>query len=342
LKALVKYEKGVGKETLRYMDVPEPFPKNDEIKIKVLACGICGTDIHIMMDEYYNCPPVIIGHEYIGIVCDKGKDVTNFEVGDYVLSLTAVKTCGKCTYCYKDLRMLCDNRKSIGCIVNGAMAEYIVIPAGVAFKVPEKFENKELLALSEPATCVVRAVIEKSCVKAGDVVVVSGPGTIGQLTAQISKISGAYVIITGLPQDEERLSLAKKLGADEVATSEPQLRSILNRVAPDGADVVFECAGAESSAKACINAVKKTGIYSQIGLFGKDIKINMDQVVFKEITMTASIATERTSWETYLRLIRDDKLNLAPLISRRLPLERWEEGFKIFQENKGFKIILIP
>jgi len=342
LKALVKYKKGEGKDTLKWMDVPEPVPGKDEIKIKINAVGICGTDIHIMKDEFANTPPVIIGHEYIGVVCDKGEDVRDFNVGDYVVSLTAVKTCGKCTYCYQDLRMLCSNRKSIGCFINGAMAEYLVIPADMAFKVPDEIEDKDSLVISEPAACVVRSVIEKSSVKGGDVVVVSGPGTIGQLTAQIAKIMGAYVIVSGLPSDKERLELAKELGADDIAQSQEELREILKSIAPDGADVVFECAGAESSARTCIEVVKKTGIFSQMGLYGKEVKIDMDKLLYKEVSMTNSFASERTSWNIYLRLIKNNKLKLAPLISRKLPLEKWEEGFDYVIQNKGFKTVLIP
>lgn len=342
MKALVKIQAGSGKETIKYMDVPEPMPEANEIKIKVLACGICGTDIHIMMDEYVNYPPVILGHEYIGIVCDKGESVEDFAVGDYVVSLTAIRTCGKCTYCHQDLRMLCNNRKSIGCIVNGAMAEYIVIPADVAFKIPRDIPDKTILAISEPAVCVVRAVIEKSFVKGGDVVVVSGPGTIGQLAAQVAKIMGAYVVIVGLPSDKARLELALELGADAAVNNEADLKRILHEVSPDGADVVLECAGSEGSARTCLEVVKKTGIFTQIGLFGKPIKFNFDQMVFKEVTMTTSIATERTSWQTYLRLIQNQRFNLAPLISKRLPLQDWEKGFDSFLNNEGYKIVLIP
>jgi len=342
LKALVKFKSGAGMDTIKCMDMPEPSPGKDELKIRVLACGICGTDIHIMKDEFTNYPPVIMGHEYIGVVSEKGGDVKNFDIGDYVISLTAIKTCGTCTYCHKDLRMLCANRQSIGCFVNGAMAEYVIIPADMAFKVPENIEDKESLAISEPATCVVRAVIEKSSVKAGDVVVVSGPGAIGQLAAQLAKISGAYVIVSGLPSDAERLKLAKKLGADQTVTSREELDSALAAVTRDGADVVFECAGAEASARTCIDVVKKTGIYSQVGLFGKDIKLNVDQMLYKELSFTSSFATERTSWETYLRLVSAGKLQLSPLISKKMPLEQYEEAFDLVMANKGFKIVLIP
>ncbi|MCG8485739.1 MAG: alcohol dehydrogenase catalytic domain-containing protein [Clostridia bacterium] len=342
MKALRKHKKGAGLDTLKLMDIPEPTPGKDEIKIKIIAIGICGTDIHIMMDEFVNNPPVTIGHEYIGIVCDKGNDVKDFEIGDHVVSLTAVKTCGKCHYCYQDLRMLCDERQSIGCMINGAMAEYLVIPANVAFKIPDGIEINETLTVLEPVACVVRGVIEKSVVKAGNVVVVSGPGAIGQLTAQIAKAHGAYVMVTGLKSDIERLKLAKELGADSVASSVDEIKQLLKSVAPNGADVVFECSGAESSARTCIDVVKKTGIFTQIGLYGKDIKMDMDRLLNKELVLTSTFATERTSWEICLKLLKNNQLNLKPLISKTLPIEKWEEGFDLFMKNEGFKTVLIP
>lgn len=343
MKALVKYKKGSGKDTLQLMDVPEPFPKQDEIKIKINGIGICGTDIHIMMDEFVNFPPVTIGHEYIGVVTEKGEDVTDFEIGDYVVSLTAVKTCGKCPYCRQDLRMLCNDRRSIGCMINGAMAEYLVIPADMAFKIPEEVEDKDSIMILEPAACVVRGVIERSAVNAGDVVVVSGPGTIGQLAAQVAKAQGAYVILSGLSSDSERLKLAKEIGAaDEIASDLEGLKGILASVAPYGADVVFECAGAQSSARNCIEVVKKTGIFTQIGLYGKEVKIDMDKLLCKEVIVTNTFATERTSWERCIKLLKENKFTFKPLISKKLPIEKWEEAFDLYMKNEGFKIVLIP
>ena len=342
MKALVKYKEGSGMDTLKYMDIAEPVPKDDELKIKILAAGICGTDIHIMKNEFLNTPPVVLGHEFIGIVCDKGKDVENFEIGDHVVSLTAIRTCGECSFCYKDLRMLCPNRQSIGVTNNGAMAEYMVVPYNVAFKVPETVKDKESLVISEPAVCAVRSVIERSGMKAGDVVLVSGPGTMGQLVMQSAKIAGAYVIVNGLPADEERLTLAKKTGADNVVTNIEELSEILYREAPDGADVVFECSGAESSARLCTQFVKKTGIYTQVGLYGREVKFDLDKLLTKEVTVTNNMATERTSWEIFIRLIKQGKYNLAPLISNKLPLANWEQGFGHAIKQEGFKTILIP
>lgn len=342
MKAVVKHKKGKGKDTIKLMEVDEPKPKNDELKIRVIAAGICGTDIHIMQDEYDNNPPVILGHEFVGIIEECGQDVKGFQKGEYVISLTAVETCGKCKYCRQDLRMLCNKRKSLGSGVNGAMAEYVVVPADLAFKVPEEVTDIESLAISEPYACVVRAVIEMSTVNAGDIVLVSGPGTIGLITVQIAKAQGAYVIVSGLPNDIQRLELAMELGADKIVTNKEELFQVLNKVAPYGADVVFECAGVGPSADICIEAVKKGGIFSQVGLYGKKIPLDMDKLLFKEVKVTNSYATERTSWEIYLRLLRQNKICLTPLITKKLPLDKWEEGFNYFLNKEGFKVVLKP
>jgi len=341
MRAIVKTKKG--KDGICLMEMSEPIPTSGEIKVKVVAAGICGTDIHIMKDEgfYYN-PPVIMGHEYVGIVEDIGENVNNFKKGDYVISHTAAKTCGECQYCQKDLLMLCDKRLSIGSGTNGAFAEYLTIPASLAFKVPDDIENKEELAIAEPVACVVRAVIERSIVKAGDIVLISGPGTIGLIAVQLAKLQGAFVIVSGLPEDQHRLKLASELGADVVVSHPEKLNQTIKEIEPYGVDVAFECSGAAPSARACLNSLKKQGIYSQVGLFGKPININMDDFLYKELYFTNSFASERSSWRRLLRLIKNKQFNFTPLISEKLSLEDWEKAFNKVINKEGYKILLIP
>jgi len=326
-------------------NVREPIPKDNERKIKVLGAGICGTDIHIMNDEYSYNPPVIMGHEYIGIVDEVGKNVTNFKKGNYVISLTAAVTCGKCRYCREGLLMLCDKRKSIGSGINGAFAEYMTIPADIAFKVPNEIENKEDLAICEPFACIIRGIIERSSIKAGDLVLISGPGTMGLLALQVAKLQGGYVIVSGIPQDENRLKLAKKLGADIIVSNPSKLSEIIKSLSPYGAygvDVAVECSGVAASARSCIENVRKRGIYTQVGLFGKEVPIDMDKILYKELTVTNSFASERTSWEIALRLLKNKKINLRSLISARIPLKDWEKGFDMVLNKEGFKVVLVP
>ncbi len=340
MRALVK--EGFGRAGIVIRDMPEPVPGIGEIKVKVLAAGVCGTDIHIMNDEYPYNPPVVLGHEYVGIVAEVGTEVEDFTVGDHVISLTAAITCGKCRYCREGLLMLCDKRLSIGSGTNGAMAEYMKIPSHLAFKVPGSIKNKDELVMAEPLACAVRAVVEQSNVRAGDIVLVSGPGTIGLLVLQLAKIQGAYVIVSGMPQDAKRLELALQLGADKIASDNENLQRTIREIDPYGADAAFECAGANQSIDACLEALRKQGTYTQVGLFGKNVSINLDKFLLKEITIKTSFAQERTSWVTALRLLENGKLRLAPLISHRIPLEEWEKGFDMFLNKEGYKVVLIP
>lgn len=341
MKALLKLKPGSGGVALR--DVDEPTPKSNEIKIKVNATGICGTDMHIFKDEYPSNYPVTMGHEYSGTVVALGKDVKSFNIGDRVISLTAVVSCGKCQYCNQGLLMLCEDRLSIGSGVNGAFAEYIVVPEHLAFLIPDNISLDEA-ALSEPLACVVRSVIEMSKIKAGDYAFVSGPGTIGQLTLQVAKACGAKVIVSGTNVDIDRLNLAKVSGAyATINISHDDIYSKVKEITNgEGFDIAFECSGAAPSAQTCLEVLKKTGQYVQVGLYGNKILFDHDLALKKEIHMVNSYASERTSWDRAIRLMENGQVNLKPLISSKLSLDDWEIGFDKAFNKDGFKILLAP
>ena len=342
MKALVKM--GDGLEGVCVKDIEEPQPGKDEIKIKVHATGICGTDIHIINDEYPCKRPVVLGHEFSGIVHEVGSNVTKFKPGDRVVSLTAVVTCGNCKYCHEGLLMLCEKRLSIGSGVNGAFAEYLVVPENTTFMIPENVTLDDA-ALCEPLACVVRAVIEMSTVKPGDYVYISGPGPIGLLTLQVAASSGAKVLaVAGTNADKERLEMALKLGASDIINvNEGNVYECVKEITEgNGFDAAFECAGVAASADVCLNVLKKTGIYSQVALFGKKIELDVDRILTKEIRVTSSYASERTSWETALRLLRDKQINTAPLISDKMRLTDWKEAVNKITNKQGYKILLMP
>lgn len=339
MKALVKVRPGEGGVELK--EVIEPTPKSNEIKIKVNATGICGTDMHIFKDEYPSKYPVTLGHEYSGTVVEVGDEVKGFSIGDRVISLTAVVYCGKCQYCTQGLLMLCEERLSIGSGVNGAFAEYLVVPEDLAFLIPDNISLDEA-ALSEPLACVVRSVIEMSKIKAGDNVFVSGPGTIGQLTMQVANACGAKVVVSGTDVDIERLELAKETGAYAVINinKEDVFKRTSELTNGIGFDVAFECSGAEPSAQTCLEVLKKTGQYVQVGLYGKKIVFDHDLALKKEIHIVNSYASERTSWERAIRLMENSQVNLKPLISTKLEITDWEKAFEKAFNKEGFKILL--
>jgi L-iditol 2-dehydrogenase len=343
MKALVKYKHGDGTDHgMRIEEVPDPQPKRNELKVKIIAAGICGTDLHVMNDEFVCKPPVVMGHEYVGVVEELGEDVSGFSKGDYVVSTTGTNTCGRCRYCREGLLMLCDQRRPLGVRINGVFAEYMTIAADLAFKVPAEIPTKDEFAICEPFACVIRNVVERATVKAGDLVLVSGPGVIGLFAVQLAKLQGAYVIASGTPLDEQRLQMAKQLGADLIVSDPKKLPDVIAKLDPYGVDVAFECAGVAASSKACLESLRKQGLYSQIGVFGKEISMDMNKFLFKEIQITNSYASERSSWEIALRLLKNKQVSFTPLISERMPLDNWEEGFNFASEKKGYKVLLIP
>ncbi|HWQ77787.1 MAG TPA: alcohol dehydrogenase catalytic domain-containing protein [Anaerovoracaceae bacterium] len=310
------------------------------MRVKIKYTGICGTDLHILSDEYPANYPVVLGHEYSGVIDAVGFGVRDFALGDRVVSLTAAVVCGKCRYCYEGLHMLCDSRRSIGSGIDGAMAEYMTVPADLLFPVPENVSMKTAV-LSEPLACCVRSVVEVSAVRPGDFVYISGPGTIGQIVAQLAKIAGAHVTVAGVGVDADRLALAKRLSADEVIdlTAENAMDAARRITGGDMFDVVYECAGAQPSATTCLDVVRKRGQFVQVGLYGKPIQFDMDKALVEEVFMVNSRATERTSWVTSLRLLAQGRLDLEPLVSNVFRLEEWEKAMAAAQNKEGFKIL---
>ena len=286
MKALRKLGKGA--ESVQLCEVEKPIPGPNDLLVKVMAAGICGTDLHILAEEYSHSVPVTLGHEYTGVVEQVGSGVTDFQVGDQVISVSIAYSCGTCHYCRKGDPVHCTQKASIGVNVDGAMAEYMVIPADSAMKVPEQYKGSDILALSEPIACCIRAVLEESEIYADD------------------------------------------------------LAALLARETAYGPDVWIECSGAGPALSQGISLVRKQGAFIQVGLYGKPVPMDMDMVVRKELKVTAGFAQARSSWEILLKLLDGNSLMLEPLVSTRLPLADWKEGFAQFRDKKGIKIFLVP
>ncbi|SCI18133.1 L-threonine 3-dehydrogenase [uncultured Roseburia sp.] len=341
MKALMKKEAGRGMDGIVLCDIPKPEPESRELLIKVMAAGICGTDIHIMEDAYPHSVPVVLGHEFTGIVEKMGKDVKGFSIGDQVIVHNIIG-CGHCHYCMKGDYVFCSEKQSIGVNLNGGMAEYVTAPYDHAMVVPESMKGKDIPALSEPLACCVRGVLEQTKIGPGDKVLVTGPGVIGLLCAQLAKLCGAYVIVSGTGLDKERLKLAKKQGADQTADQPDTLKEIVASCTEQGVDVVLECSGSAGAMAGALELIRKQGRYTQVGMFGKNISVDMDTICRKEIEFHGTFATAHSTWEKLLKLYQQDNLQLEELVSQRLPLSEWKKGFEMFQKKEGNKIFLIP
>lgn len=341
MKAVMKVAPGTGNVEVR--EIAEPAPPPGHVKIAVRAAGICGTDLHIYYDEFKTRPPVVMGHEVAGTVAELGAGVEGLRPGDRVTTETYFYTCGVCRFCRSGRINLCPQRRSIGSAENGGFTSYLIVPVHNVHALPE---NVSFLAgaLTEPLACVVHGALELPDVMPEDTAVVAGPGAIGLLTAQAVKAAGARVIVLGTSVDEHRLRLASELGADYIfdVQRDDYRAAIADLTTGAGADIVYECSGAGPAAQMLLELVRKGGQYAQIGLFGKPISWDLEQICLKELSVTGSFASVPSAWTRALQLLAQGRVKTEPLVSGVMPITAWREAFDLFERRTGLKTVLEP
>ncbi len=342
MKAVMKVAAGVGNIDLR--DIPEPAVLPGQVKIKVQAAGICGTDLHIYKDEFRSVPPVVLGHEISGEIVEIGEGVGGIDIGARVTTETYFYTCGVCRFCRSGQNNLCLNRKSIGSAVNGGFTQYVVVPSKNIHRLPENVDF-HAGALTEPLACVVHGVLSTPTVAPGDIAVIAGPGAIGLLALQVVKAAGATVVMLGTDADTHRMTLARELGADYVINVQQENpKTLIQDITPEGlgADVVYECSGAEPAASQLLELVRRRGRYVQIGLFGKPVAWDLDQVCYKELIVTGSNASIPSAWIRAIQLMKAGLVQTKPLITDVYDVTAWQDAFDAFEGKRGIKILLQP
>ncbi|RYL87805.1 zinc-binding dehydrogenase [Sporolactobacillus sp. THM19-2] len=341
MKAVVKEAPGYDQMVLK--DVPEPEVYGDRVKIEVAYTGICGSDIHTFKGEYKNpTTPVTLGHEFSGKVVEVGPDVKNIKVGDRVTSETTFETCEKCRYCEEKDYNLCSHRRGIGTQANGSFAKY-VLSREESCHVLDDSLSYQAAALSEPLSCCVHAALEKTTVSDSDKVLIFGPGPIGLLMLQVVKAQGAFVIMSGITKDKDRLELAKQLGADIVVdTMKENLEDIvLKHTDGYGVDRVFDCSGAVPAVNQGLPLVRKKGTFVQVGLFAKKANpIDEESIIQREITYIGSRSQKPSSWLIALDLLTRRKINADKMITKVFPLEKWRDAFESVMGGHEIKVLI--
>jgi L-iditol 2-dehydrogenase len=299
--------------------VPVPVAGPGEAIVEVHAAGVCGTDLHLLDDGYPSRPPVVMGHEVAGVVVELGPGVDAAWLGARVACETHHQVCD-CDLCRSGKRNLCDNKTSMGSFVDGGFAE----------RVPDHVPLEQA-ALSEPLACVAHLLLDPPVISAGDRVLVTGPGPMGVLCAQVARAMGARVTLAGLPADRHRLAMASELGFE---TSEGPVEP--------GFDVVIECSGSAGGARVALNAVRKAGRYVAVGIAGGDVTVPLDLLLYKELTMTSGFAATAESWRRAMRLLDQELVDLAPLVTSVEPLRNWDSVIATLRAGEGMKIVLDP
>jgi L-iditol 2-dehydrogenase len=342
MKALRKLRRGAG--NVEFVDVDPPRPGKGEVIVEVQYAGICRTDLHILHDLYPKAiPPVTLGHEFSGIVSELGADVQGWEVGDRVTVESAADFCRVCEFCRSGQTQRCEKRQAFGSGRDGGFASLVAARQDGLYRLPHHVSFQEG-ALCEPLACGVHAVMERSSVEPGKTVLVTGPGPIGLLVLQVAKAVGATAIISGAQRDEQRLEVAKRMGADHcVRVDQGDPHHLIHELTGGmGVDTAFECSGAIGALSDCLQAVRKGGEVIQVGLFGGPVELNYDNVTFKEVQVKGSFTHNRRTWEKAIGLLREQKVNVKTLISKKFPLDQWQEAFRLFERGEGLKYLLYP
>lgn len=341
MKAVMKLESGYDKMNLE--TITEPEVQGDLVKIKVAYTGICGTDIHTFTGEYRNSKtPVVLGHEFSGVVVEIGPNVQNVKVGDRVTSETTFTTCGECEYCQEKDYNLCSNRKGIGTQVNGSMAEFVLSREESVHVLPEEISLKAA-ALTEPLACCVHAGLEKTTIEKNEKVLIFGPGPIGLLQCQVAKAQGAFVILAGITKDKERLELAKSMGVDVIVDvlQEDLTEVVLKHTNGHGVDKLFECSGAVPALNQGLPLVRKKGTFVQVGIFAEKMnQIDSEAIVQREINYVGTRSQKPSSWHIALKLLEEQKIDADKMITKIVPLKEWRAGFEAVMAGNDIKVII--
>lgn len=338
MKSLVKAkaERGIWLE-----DSPKPEVGHNDLLIKIRKTAICGTDMHIYnWDEWSQNTipvPMVVGHEYVGEVVGMGQEVKGFEIGDRVSGEGHI-TCGHCRNCRAGRRHLCRNTEGVGVNRPGAFAEFLVIPAFNAFKIPHNISD-ELASIFDPFGNAVHTALSFDLV--GEDVLITGAGPIGIMAAAVAKHVGArHVVITDI--NPYRLALAEKMGATRaVDVSKENLKDVMNDLGmTEGFDVGLEMSGVPDALRDMLNKMNHGGKVAMLGIPPSDVAIDWNQVIFKGLVIKGIYGREM--FETWYKMasLLQSGLDLSPIITHTYSVDDFQKGFDTMGSGQSGKVIL--
>ena len=338
MKALVLEEYG----KFEYKEVPAPVIKHGYVMIKVMACAVCGSDVHGMDGSTgRRQPPIIMGHEAAGVICEIGEGVTGFQINDRV-TFDSTIFCDECVYCKNGKTNLCDNRRVLGVScdefrIDGAFAEYVLVPAHVLYKLPDSVTFVQA-SMIEPLSVAYHAVelsrLGHDRIKTATAVVI-GCGTIGLFIAQLLRVKGyASVVVSDIV--EERLKLAEDLGFSSRCEMVGELTSRL------GADISFDAVGTDGSVANALKVLRKGGECVLVGNISPNVSLPLQHVVTNELTLLGSCVSAG-EYSECLDLIASGKVETDKLISKVVPLSEGNEWIRrVYNKERGlYKIVLV-
>ncbi|MFI1095622.1 zinc-dependent alcohol dehydrogenase family protein [Streptomyces sp. NPDC020917] len=313
--------------------VDDPAPGTGEVVVQVAACGLCGTDLHILQGEFAPTLPIVPGHEFAGEIVAVGAEVAGLAVGDQV-AVDPSLYCHECHYCRIGRNNLCERWNAIGVTVPGGAAEFAAAPAANCIRLPEHISTRDA-ALIEPLSCAVRGYDVLSTRMAAHVLIY-GSGTMGLMMLELAKRTGA-ASVDMVDVNEDRLATARALGCSTTATSAEAIQR------PRGWDVVIDATGNAAAIQDGLERVGKGGTFLQFGVADYATRATIDpyRIYNQEITITGSMAVLH-SYERAAELFAGGVLDPEVFISDRLPLVDYAAALQQFKAGQGRKIQVVP
>ena len=339
MKALVKSkaEKGIWME-----EVPMPRPGPNDVLIKIRKSAICGTDLHIYKwDEWAQQaikPPVVIGHEFMGIVVETGSEVDRVKIGERV-TVEGHISCGFCRNCRRGRQHICDNTIGIGVQRDGGFAEYISVPAKNVLRIDPKIPD-EIMAIMDPLGNATHTALSFP-ILGEDVLITGIGGPIGAMAASVCRFAGARNVI-GTDLSEYRRNLALKMGANGVIdpTKESLWDAMKRNNMVAGFDIGLECSGSPAAFSDMVNHMYNGGKISLLGILPKQTQINWNNIIFKGLTLKGIYGREMYETWYHMEKMLISGLDISPVITHRFSAGDFQSAFEIMERGDSGKIIL--
>ena len=336
--AVVNYSSIKGSVELREIKLPEIG--DHDVLLQVENVGVCGSDLHQWTSDHswkVNYP-VVLGHEFGGVITKIGDKVKNWKIGDRVVSETAAVIDTESPLTKAGLYNLDPARKGFGYGIDGAMTKYVRTSARCLHHIPANLSFEEA-CLTEPCCVAYNAVVINSKIKPGDKVLVIGPGTIGILCAVIAKICGADVAVLGLESDRSRLDKLKNYNINSIVNN---VSSWAKEKDGLGVDLVIDAAGVSKTLKIAMDNVRPNGQITKVGWGPQPLDFSLDMIVQKNIRLQGSFSHNWPIWEKVIQLLSAGTLNVKPIIGGVWTIEEWKKAFSEMHSGKIIKSILKP
>jgi threonine 3-dehydrogenase len=338
MKALVKKSRSVG---IWMEDVPVPTIKDNEVLIKIRKTSICGTDVHIYKWDDWSQKrvpvPLVIGHEFSGVIAEVGKNVQGLKPGDRVSGEGHI-TCGQCRGCREGKQQLCSRVQGVGYDCTGCFAEYFALPAINVFPLPDDVSD-DLASILDPFGNATHTAL--SCELVGEDVLITGAGPIGIMAAAIAKKAGArYVVITDI--NEYRLDLARKMGVTRaVNVAKEDLKQVMHELGIDeGFTVGLEMSGAPAGFNTMLDVMQPGGEIALLGILPPGTAIDWNKVIFKMLVLKGIYGREIFStWYKMCHMLQSG-LNIDSIITHHFPIDDFQKGFDVMLSGQAGKVIL--